>query len=150
MRFSSMPTGAKVGAGVAGLGAVGLLMYRILPPQMLYYVMIGTLLLGVLMGVLHWLVGKVRKRKAKPMEKSLKDNSAATPQGVAEPARRARLDDLRKNFSDGVEKFKAAGKNLYSLPWYALVGESGSGKTEAIRHWNIPFPPGLQDQLQGV
>lgn len=150
MRFSSMPTGAKVGAGVAGLGGVGLLMYRILPPQMLYYVMIGTLLLGVLMGVLHWLVGKVRKRKAKPMEKSLKDNSAATPQGVAEPARRARLDDLRKNFSDGVEKFKAAGKNLYSLPWYALVGESGSGKTEAIRHWNIPFPPGLQDQLQGV
>jgi hypothetical protein len=150
MRFSSMPTGAKVGAGVAGLGATGLLLYRVLPPQMLYYVMIGTLLLGVLMGVLHWLVGKVRKRKAKPMEKSLKDNSAATPQGVAEPARRARLDDLRKNFSDGVEKFKAAGKNLYSLPWYVLVGESGSGKTEAIRHWNIPFPPGLQDQLQGV
>jgi len=135
---------------VAGLGATGLLLYRVLPPQMLYYVMIGTLLLGVLMGVLHWLVGKVRKRKAKPMEKSLKDNSAATPQGVAEPARRARLDDLRKNFSEGVEKFKAAGKNLYSLPWYALVGESGSGKTEAIRHWNIPFPPGLQDQLQGV
>jgi len=150
MGFSSMPTGAKVGAGVAGLGGVSLLLYRVLPPQMLYYVMIGTLLLGVAMGLLHFLVGKVRRRKAKPMEKGLKDNSAATPQGVAEPARRARLDDLRKNFETGVEKFKAAGKNIYSLPWYILVGEPGSGKTEAIRHCNVGFPPGLQDQLQGV
>ena len=150
MGFSSMPTGAKVGAGAAGLGGVSLLLYRVLPPQMLYYVMIGTLLLGVVMGVLYWLINKARQRKAKPMEKGLKDNSAATPQDVSEPARRARLDDLRRNFDGGVEKFKAAGKNLYSLPWYILVGESGSGKTEAIRHCNVGFPPGLQDQLQGV
>ena len=150
MSFSSMPTGAKATAGVAGMGGVSLLLYRILPPQMLYYVMIGTLLLGVAMGLLYWLVAKFRKRRAKPMEKSLRDNSAATPQGVTEPGRRARMDDLRKTFEDGVDKFKAAGKNLYSLPWYVLVGEPGSGKTEAVRHCNVGFPPGLQDQLQGV
>ena len=125
MSFSSMPTGAKATAGVAGMGGVSLLLYRILPPQMLYYVMIGTLLLGVAMGLLYWLVAKFRKRRAKPMEKSLRDNSAATPQGVTEPGRRARMDDLRKTFEDGVDKFKAAGKNLYSLPWYVLVGEPG-------------------------
>src|SRR5881394_3421694 len=28
--------------------------------------------------------------------------------------------------------------------------EPGSGKTEAIRHCNVGFPPGLQDQLQGA
>src|SRR5205085_1003043 len=67
-----------------------------------------------------------------------------------DPARRARLDDMRKNFEGGVEKFKDAGKNIYSLPWYLLVGEPGSGKTEAIRHCHVGFPPGLQDQLQGV
>ncbi len=39
---------------------------------------------------------------------------------------------------------------MYSLPWYLLVGEPGSGKTEAIRHCNVGFPPGLQDQLQGA
>ncbi|MHC4481377.1 MAG: hypothetical protein ACYS1C_10490, partial [Planctomycetota bacterium] len=147
MRFSSMPTGTKVAAGGAGLASMSLLMYRILPPQILYYVMIGTLLVGVLVGMFAWLVSRARRRKAKPMEKSLRDNSAATPQGVSEPGRRARLDDLRKNFDQGVEKFKAAGKNIYSLPWYVLVGEPGSGKTEAIRHCNVGFPPGLQDQL---
>ena len=150
MNFRSMPTGAKVGAAGAGGMAVTVLMYRLLPPQMFFYVMIGTALMGVVMGLFGWLVQRARKRKAKPMEQSLKANSAATPQGVTEPGRRARLDDIRKNFEDGVEKFRAAGKNLYSLPWYALVGEPGSGKTEAIRHCNVGFPPGLQDQLQGV
>ena len=29
------------------------------------------------------------------------------PQGISEPARRARLDDLRRNFEQGVEKFRA-------------------------------------------
>ena len=46
------------------------------------------------------------------------DNSAATPQGISEPARRTGMDDLRRNFETGVAKFRAAGKNLYSLPWY--------------------------------
>jgi len=150
MGFRSMPTGAKVGA--AGMGGIAMtsLMYRLLPPQMFFYVMIGTAVLGLLMGLFGWLVHRFRKRKAKPMEQGLRANSAATPQGVAEPGRRARLDDLRKNFEEGVDKFKAAGKDLYSLPWYALVGEPGSGKTEAVRHSQVPRPPGLQDELQGV
>ena len=153
MALDSMTPQAKMGAiggGAAVASSAGYLLYRVASPQLLYYISIGTLLLGVLMGGLYWLVQKYRQRKARPMERSLRDNLAATPQGVTEPARRARLDDLRKNFEDGVDKFKAAGKNLYSLPWYVLVGEPGSGKTEAVRHCNVGFPPGLQDQLQGV
>ncbi|MHC4286045.1 MAG: type VI secretion protein IcmF/TssM N-terminal domain-containing protein, partial [Planctomycetota bacterium] len=30
------------------------------------------------------------------------------------------------------------------------MGEPGSGKTEAIRHCNVGFPPGLQDEFQGT
>jgi type VI protein secretion system component VasK len=31
-----------------------------------------------------------------------------------------------------------------------IVGEPGSGKTEAVRHSNVGFPPGMQDEFQGV
>jgi hypothetical protein len=62
----------------------------------------------------------------------------------------ARLDDLRGKFLEGVEVFRKHGKNLYELPWYVIVGEPGSGKSEAIRHSELRFPPGLQDKLQGV
>ncbi|MDR3228892.1 MAG: hypothetical protein LBT53_05725, partial [Puniceicoccales bacterium] len=96
----------------------------------------------------------VRSAKQKKAEKSLADqlsgNSGATPGGISEAARRAQLDDLRQNFLKGLTKFRAAGKDLYNLPWYMVVGEPGSGKTEAIRRCNVGFPPGLQDEMQGT
>ena len=49
-----------------------------------------------------------------------------------------------------MEKFATSGKDVYSMPWYVVVGEPGAGKTEAIRHCNVGFPPGLQDEMQGV
>lgn len=67
----------------------------------------------------------------------------------ADPAQKARMDDMRKKFEEGLKTFKSAGKDVYSLPWFILVGPSGSGKTEAMRHCNVGFPPGLQDHLQG-
>jgi hypothetical protein len=57
---------------------------------------------------------------------------------------------MRKKFQSGIEAYKSRGKDLYKLPWYAIVGEPGSGKTEAIRHSNVGFPPGMQDEFQGV
>jgi hypothetical protein len=90
-----------------------------------------------------------RRRRGRPLERAIIGNSAALPISISEPARRAALDDLRKKFEGGVAKFRAAGKDLYSLPWYILVGEPGGGKTEAIRHCNVGFPPGLQDYTQG-
>ena len=113
-------------------------------------IVIGLVIVGCLLALYKAILGWVRKRRANPLSQGLSGNAAAAPQGISEPARRARLDDLRRNFEQGVEKFRAAGKNLYSVPWYVLVGEPGSGKTEAIRHCNVGFPPGLQDQLQGA
>jgi len=57
---------------------------------------------------------------------------------------------MRKKFQSGVEAYKSRGKDLYKLPWYVIVGEPGSGKTEAVRHSNVGFPPGMQDEFQGV
>jgi len=91
-----------------------------------------------------------KRRKANPMERDIMGQAAAAPTAVSAASRRAMLDDLRRNFEGGIGKFRAAGKNLYSLPWYVIVGEPGSGKTEAVRHSCIGFPAGLHDPLQGA
>ena len=57
-------------------------------------------------------------------------NESVDRRVAAHDRREMRLDDLRRVFESGIEKFRAAGKNLYALPWYLVVGEPGSGKTE--------------------
>ncbi len=154
-RISGLPTPMKGVLGVVSGGAVLGIAYVLLGnspnkgPAMLVLT-VGLIFVALLVLAFRALVKWNQKRKANPMAMGIAGNAAAAPQGISEPARRARLDDLRRNFEQGVEKFRAAGKNLYSVPWYVLVGEPGSGKTEAIRHCNVGFPPGLQDQLQGA
>ncbi len=110
---------------------------------------IGLLLMAVLLFT-YDLIRRMRKKKAEDrLAAQLADNSSGNA-GVSEAARRAQLDALRENFQKGVAKFRAAGKDLYTLPWYMVVGEPGSGKTEAIRRSNVGFPPGLQDEMQGA
>src|SRR5882672_890490 len=91
-----------------------------------------------------------QKQQNKAFGGDISQHSSATPRGVSDPGQRARLDDMRKKFQSGIEAYKSRGKDLYKLPWYAIVGEPGSGKTEAIRHSNVGFPPGMQDEFQGV
>ncbi len=149
--FSNLPTPIRLVMVVAaGGGLVGAMAMFGLSGPALVVLIIGVVLVVALLFLYKKILQLFEKRKAEPMSEAISGNAGAAPMGVSEPARRARLDDLRKNFETGVEKFKAAGKNLYSLPWYLLVGEPGSGKTEAIRHCNVGFPPGLQDQLQGA
>ncbi|MBL8962802.1 MAG: hypothetical protein KF787_10620 [Phycisphaeraceae bacterium] len=90
-----------------------------------------------------------QKGRSSPFVGRLLGATSGSP-ATADPALRARIDDLRKRFEEGIEKFKAAGKDVYSLPWVLMAGPSGSGKTEAVRHCNVGFPPGLQDPLQGT
>lgn len=98
---------------------------------------------------LYLLVMKLRdKAKSGPFASLIA--KAGVGRAAVDPAQKARMDDLRKKFEEGVNAFKSAGKDLYSLPWFLLVGPSGSGKTEAMRHCNVGFPPGLQDCLQGT
>jgi hypothetical protein len=133
-------------AGVVGAGALAIGGHW----QLLLLLVLLVVIAIVAFVVFRLMVAWWQKRKSRPMEQSLAGNAGAAPQQVSGAKKLADLDSLRRVFASGVEKFRAAGKDMYSLPWYALVGQPGSGKTEAIRHSAIGFPPGLQDQLQGA
>jgi hypothetical protein len=148
--FMNLPTPIKVGLLVVSGGGIMTAMWYVFPPRMLWIVLIGIAIIVLLLLLYRYLLKWQKKRKSAPMERGIVDSAATTPQGISEAAHMARVDDLRKKFEDGIEKFRAAGKNLYDFPWYMIAGEPGSGKTEAIRHCNIGFPPGLQDQFQGA
>jgi len=148
-QFAQLPQGMKVlmaaMTGTSILAIVAMIDARA-------FIILGLGLLLIAVAVLLWrLWMKMQARKrAQALNSQLTANSAAAPSAINDPARRAQLDDLRQNFGKGVERFRAAGKDLYSLPWYVVCGEPGSGKTEAIRHCNVGFPPGLQDEMQGA
>ena len=111
-------------------------------------VALGILMLALLLGIYLLLIFWVRRRRAAEMRGEIV--SSAAHRGITDAALRTRLDDMRRNFALGIDKFESAGKDFYGLPWYLMVGEPGSGKTEAIRHSQAGFPPGLQDEFQGV
>jgi len=148
--FANLPTPVKATVAIASGGSILTAIALIFPPRVCL-VLFGGIAVVVLLLLVYWRLLKwLKKLKAAPMERGVIENTSATPQGIGEAAQVARLDDLRKKFEDGIEKFHAAGKSLYNFPWYMIVGEPGSGKTEAIRHCNVGFPPGLQDQFQGA
>ena len=148
--FTNLPTPLKVGLVVASGGGILAVFRLIFSPSVFWIVLIGLGLVALFLAGYWRLLKYLKKRKAAPMERDLLKSSSATPQGISEPANVAKLDDLRKKFEEGTRKFQSAGKSLYSFPWYVIVGEPGSGKTEAIRHCNVGFPPGLQDEFQGT
>src|SRR6516225_1225024 len=111
-------------------------------------VALGILMLALLLGIYLFLIFWVRRRRGAEMRGEIV--SSAANRGITDAGLRTRLDDMRRNFALGIDKFESAGKDFYGLPWYLMVGEPGSGKTEAIRHSQAGFPPGLQDEFQGV
>src|ERR1700712_823848 len=145
----SMPVKAG-GVILAGGGMLGLLyMLRDSAPA------IGVVLIGiVVIGVLLVLYGKLRTLKQagkdRQMSGDVRREAGATPQSVNSAESRAKLDDMRRKFQEGLDRFRQTGKSLYTMPWYLVVGESGSGKTEAIRRSQVPCPAGFQDPLQGA
>ena len=114
------------------------------------FLIIALVLLAVITGGYFVWKAWTQKQKNQQFGGEISQHSSATPRGLSDPGQRARLDDMRKKFQSGVEAYKSRGKDLYKLPWYVIVGEPGSGKTEAVRHSNVGFPPGMQDEFQGV
>jgi type VI protein secretion system component VasK len=103
--------------------------------QVAIIVALGILILALILGLYLLLVFWVRRRKAAELRGEIA--TTAANRGVTDAASRGRLEDLRRNFAKGIEKFESAGKDFYGLPWYVMVGEPGSGKTEAIRHSQV-------------
>jgi hypothetical protein len=119
-------------------------------PIVALIVAIGLLLVVITLGIYAFIIKQRRERQQAALTGGLEQNTLATPQGISDAGRRARLDALRKRFQEGIDKFRSVGKNLYKLPWYAVIGEPAAGKSEAIRRSEIGFPPGMHDEFQGV
>lgn len=149
--FMSLPTPLKAAFGLLSVTSFLGAAYIIagFSPKILAVLLFGLALVAAILYFYRLFLRISKKRKAKPFVSDLSGNTGAVPQGISEAASRARLDELRKKFEQGVEIFRQHGKEIYSLPWFMIVGEPGSGKTEALRHSNVGFPPGLQDELQG-
>jgi hypothetical protein len=147
--LKNLPLPIKVLGATVTLGGL-LVSVRMIPARAIWIIVVGLLVAALLVGLYMLLQALARKRRAASMGGQLTQHSSVTPRGLSDPAQRAKLDNLRQTFGKGIEKFRAAGKDLYSLPWYMVVGEPGAGKSEAIRHCNVGFPPGLQDELQGA
>jgi len=149
-RFLDLPPAARAALMVVGGGSVLGAAMMVLPGVPVYVplILIGVALAGLcvlgFLAVLRWR----DRRKSGSFDRGLRSGGGGAP--VSSAGARAKLDDLRRQFEKGVETFREHGKDLYALPWYLLVGEPGSGKTEAIRHCNVGFPPGLHDPLQGT
>jgi len=126
------------------LGLVALIDIRAI-----WFVLGALVFIGLLVGGFILYRRSKTKQASKAFNSGL-DRANSLAGSISDPSQRARLADLREVFEKGLKAFNDAGKDLYSLPWYLVCGEPGSGKTETIRHSSVGFPPGLQDEMQGV
>jgi hypothetical protein len=150
--LGSIPKPIKMGVlyFAAFVGVLVIFKYAKLGKTEQTFLIVLIVLLAVITGIYYAWKAFNQKQQNKQFGGDISQHSSATPRGVSDPGQRARLDDMRKKFQSGIEAYKSRGKDLYKLPWYVIVGEPGSGKTEAIRHSNVGFPPGMQDEFQGV
>ena len=147
--FVNLPTWLKTSICIfSALSIIGVGV--VFSPTIALIVAIGLLLIVITLGIYAFIIKQQGERQQAALTGGLGQNTLATPQGISDPGRRARLDALRKRFQEGIDKFRSVGKDLYKLPWYVVIGEPAAGKSEAIRRSEIGFPPGMQDEFQGV
>ncbi|MBN2271790.1 MAG: hypothetical protein JXN61_14320 [Sedimentisphaerales bacterium] len=140
-----VPKPVQVAALLAGGGGVAAV--AILAPRFAIALFIGLAVVAAALFLFRRTIKWRNQHRSAPMEEGVLRSGAPLLRKADE---KVKIDNLRRRFEDGIDKFREAGKNFYSLPWFMIVGEPGSGKTEAIRHCNVGFPPGLQDEYQGV
>ena len=136
--FSSLATWVKVFI-VALLSTTAIGVSGFFGIRVAMVVALGILILALILAAYLLLVSWVRRRHA--AETRGEYVSTAANRGIIDPLLRAKLDDMRRSFAQGIAKFKTAGKDLYDLPWYLVVGETGAGKTALIHHLEAGLPP---------
>ena len=87
------------------------------------------------------------KQKGKAFEGELRKDSQSA--GASKEEVREALKDLSVKWLEAVQNLKAAGLDIYSLPWYLLIGEPQSGKSTTLKNSGLEFPVG-GDALSGA
>src|SRR5688572_20003660 len=148
-QFKQLPKAMQALMGVLA-AAAAIAFAALIDPRAVTILLIGVVIIILALVVWYWYQRRKAQKRARALSGQISANTGAAPNAISDPAGRAKLDELRRNFQSGVDKFRTAGKDLYSLPWYVICGEPGSGKSEAVRHCGVGFPPGLQDEMQGA
>jgi hypothetical protein len=87
------------------------------------------------------------KQRGEAFEGELRKDSQAA--GASKEEVREALKDLSVKWMEAVRNLKAAGLDIYSLPWYLLIGEPQSGKSTTLKNSGLEFPVG-GDALSGA
>lgn len=107
---------------------------------------ITAIVVAVIVGIIVF--RRIRAaRAARALEKAIAQQ-AQEQALAAKPERAAEIQELHRQFQQGIGALKASslagGKSgadaLYALPWYVMVGPPGAGKTTALRHSGLVFP----------
>jgi type VI secretion system protein ImpL len=117
--------------------------------ELALWIPIATSAAVVLLTIGVFVFVKIRAaRAANALEKAIAQQGAQQALN-ARPERRAEIQELQKQVSQGISALKSsklgAGKKsgaaaLYSLPWYVIIGPPGAGKTTALKHSGLVFP----------
>lgn len=150
LSFGNLPAPVRIALGLLGGGGGAALTFALFGPTGVVIFLCGAAAVGLLLLLYAAVLRLIRKRRAASFAESVQSQSAQSPTSLNKAEQLAKLDDLRRKFEEGIDIFRRAGKDFYSVPWYLLIGESGSGKTEAMRRSGVGFPSGVQDYLQGV
>jgi type VI secretion system protein ImpL len=109
--------------------------------------LLGSAVVGLAAGGLYLYRFLRARRSARALEMAIAQQGKQQLES-ARPDKRAEIEALQKQISDGIHALKASklgGKRrgaaaLYALPWYAIIGPPGAGKTTALRHSGLIFP----------
>jgi hypothetical protein len=148
--FSEMPPPIKAAAFIAGggtvVGGVGMLATTGGVKSTLLLIGLALIICAVVLVIYAFILLSRRRKRAKEFG----EDFGKPRQGTAKDAQEiAKMEHLRKQFVDGMAKYRKEGYDIYEMPWFLIMGEPGSGKSYALRKSNIGFLPGLQNELQG-
>jgi hypothetical protein len=112
-------------------------------------VSVVAMLAGAITGVKAFF-NRRNKKASEQVEHDLTENARSRPAGYTDAESVRAHESARDKFEKGLETIRSRGRGIGELPWYLIVGEPASGKSEAIRRGGLTFPPGMQDEYQGV
>ena len=87
-------------------------------------VLVGFIIVFLLLLLYIAFIKWQEKRKADKMGENIREEGQRKVRGISDPSVLAKISDLSRQFAEGIDKFRAAGKNIYSLPWYLLDRKS--------------------------